>query len=79
MAAGEIINYLPARLDISSLPVIVSTTYISLNSFHKTLNNSPCNPLVNNLVGKPLPNNANTPSAAMISLAAVTVHQRRDN
>jgi len=78
MAASGMINYLPARLAISSLPVIIKTTHISLNSFHKTLNNNPCNPLVNNLVGKPLPNNANTPSAAMISLAAVTVHQRCD-
>jgi len=56
-----------------------SITHISLNSFHKTLNSNPCNPLVNNLVGKPLPNNAKTPSAAMISLAAVTIHQRRDH
>ena len=74
---GPLMNYFPARLDMSDFPMTKRLTHISLNNFHKTLNNNPCNPLVNNLVGKPLPNNANTPSAAMISLAAVTTHQRR--
>ena len=74
---GPLIDYLPARLDMSDFPIANRLTHISLNNFHKTLNKRPCKPLVKSRVGKPLPNNANTPSAAMISLAAVTTRQRR--
>jgi hypothetical protein len=74
---GPLMNYFPARLDMSGLTMAERLTHISLNNFHKTLNNRPCKPLVNSRVGRPLPNNANTPSAAIISLAAVTIHQRR--
>jgi hypothetical protein len=74
---GSLIDYFPARLDISADPPLETLTHISLNNFHKTLNNRPCRPLVNSRVGRPRPNNANTPSAAIISLAAVTIHQHR--
>lgn len=46
---------------------------MSVNSLHKILNKIPCNPLVANRTGNPLPNNASTPSDEMISLAAATM------